>query len=178
MLRWVWRMFGPTNAEWPSREYQLERWVWDVFICHAGPDKTFARLLRQRMLRLKFRCFVDEDCLRPGGNALEAMEAAARSAHIAVVLLCEEFFQREAPQRELRWFLDGCKQNRNQVVPVFLGITVERCEELAAPLGLAAVTGMSGVRHASERQRFTGRPVHEEETMHRVIQSVRDITGV
>ena len=94
-------------------------------------------------------------------TASMAMEAAAQSTHIGVVLLCEENFQREAPQRELRWFLDGCKQKRNQVVPVFLGITVERCEVLAAALGLAAVTGISGVRHASERQRFVGGPVHE-----------------
>ena len=171
---------APTSAsrEHVSRAYQLKRWQWDVFVCHAGPDKVFALLLCDELRPLGLRCFVDEDNLFVGDNPLTIMEAAARSAHIAVVLLCEEFFQRKAPIRELRWFLDGCKQNRNQVVPVFLGITVERCTELAAPLGLAAVTGITGVRHVTERHRFAGRPVHEEETMHRVIQSVRDITGV
>ena len=174
----AWIALLRVNKKRPSRAFQQELWVWDVFVCHAGPDKVFARLLGDRLRVLNLRCFVDEDSLPAGGNAVEALEAAARSAHIAVVLLSEEFFQRDAPQQELRWFLDGCKQNRNQVVPVFLGITLERCKELAAPLGLSAVTGLSGVRHASERQRFTGRPVHEEETMLRVIQSVRDITGV
>ena len=166
------------SREAPSRAYQIMRWDWDVFICHAGPDKPFARALYRRMLSLGLRCLVDEDSLPAGEHAPQAMEAAIRSTHIAVVLLCEEFFHREAPQQELRWFLDGCKQSRNKVVPVFLGITVERFEELAAPLGLAVVTGISGVRHASVRERFTGRPVHEEQTMHQVIQSVRDITGV
>ena len=161
-----------------SRKYQLKRWHWDVFVCHAGPDKVFACMLRDKLRLFGFRFFVDKKDLRIGGKAYEDMEAAARNTHIAVVLLSEEVFQREAPKRELRWFLDGCRQNRNQVVPVFLGITVERCEELAAPLGLAAVTGLSGVRHASERHEDTGRPVHEEETMHRIIQSVRDITRV
>ena len=162
----------------PSRAYQLKRWLWDVFICHAGEDKVFARALRQHMLPFSLRCFVDEDSLPIAQHALQAMEAAVRSTQIAVVLLSEEFFQREAPLQELRWFLEGYKQNRNNVMPVFLGITVERCEELAAPLGLAAVTGISGMRHAPERQSFTGKLVHHEETMKQVIQSVRNITGV
>ena len=166
------------SPECASRAFQLERWAWDVFICHAGPDKNFARLLRKYMLPLGLRCFVDEDSLHPGDHACQAMEAAIRSTHVAVVLLCEEFFQQEAPQRELRWFLEKGRLSSSVVLPVFLGITVERCHELAAPLGLAALTGIVGVRHASEGQRFAGMPVHEEETMHRVIQSVRDITGV
>ena len=160
-----------------TRKYQLERWHWDVFVCHAGPDKAFARLLGDKLRLLGLRCFVDEDSLPAGGKASEAMEAAARTTHIAVVLLCREFFVKKAPKQELRWFLHGCDQSRNQVVPVFLGITVERCEKLAAKVGLEAVTGLTGVRHACERTRFTGRPVYEEETMYRIIQSVRDITG-
>ena len=161
-----------------SRAYVEERWAWDVFVCHAGPDKGFARLLGDKLRQLKLRCFVDEDSLDPGGDAFVAMEAAARDTHIAVVLLCEEVFQRKAPQRELRWFLDGCKQNRNKIVPVFLGITVERCEELAKPLGLEAVTGISGLRHHWHRMRFSGKPVHEEATMHRIIQSVYSMSGL
>ena len=107
------------SGEHMSRAYVVKRWRWDVFVCHAGPDKTFARLLYDEMQPLGLRCFVDEDALSPGGKAYEEMEAAARSTHIAVVLLCEEFFQREAPRRELGWFLSGCKQDRNKVVPVF-----------------------------------------------------------
>lgn len=168
------------SGERISPEYRLKRWQWDVFVCHAGPDKAFARMLHDELVSFKFRCFVDEESLRIGGKAYEAMEAAVRSTYIAIVLLCEEFFHsdREAPQRELRWFLDDCKQNRNQVVPVFMGITVKRCGELASPLGLAAVTGMSGVRHASERNRLAGMPVHEEATMKLIIQSVCNIIGM
>ena len=164
--------------ERPSRAYQMQRWLWDAFICHAGEDKAFARLLRENMLPHSLRCFVDEDSLRIGVHAPQAMEAAIRSTQIAVVLLCEEFFQKEAPQQELRWSLAEARQRRNALVPVFLGITVERCRELARPVDLDAVCEYSGVRHACEHHRFTGVPVHEEYTMHRIIQSVRDMTGV
>ena len=169
---------GLCDPNRPSRTFQMKRWLWEAFICHAGEDKAFARLLREHMLPHSLRCFVDEDSLRIGQHAPQAMEAAVRSTQIAVVLLCEEFFQREAPLQELRWFLEGSRQRRNALVPVFLGITVEKCQELARPVGLEAVCEYSGVRHACEHQRFTGVPVHEEYTMHRIIQTVREMTGV
>ena len=161
----------------PSRAFQLERWIWDVFVCHAGEDKPLARLLRKQMLALGLRCFVDEDSLMSDDNPA-AMEAAVRSTQIAVVLLSEQFFIREAPQRELRWFVGGHTVGRNTMVPVFLGITVERCRELAEPAGLTAVCEVSGVRHAGERKTLTGVPVRLEETLHRIIHVVRNITGV
>ena len=178
-VQWARRLVRPfhSDAGCLSRAYQLKRWAWDVFVCHAGEDKAFARLLRERMLRLGVRCFVDEEDLGSGKQGPQ-LEAAVRSTHIAVVLLCEEFFQRKSPQHELRWFLEEGRQGRNRVLPVFLGITVERCQELARLAGLEAVCMYSGVRRVSERQRFLGKPVHEEETMHRIIQSVCRISGL
>ena len=37
---------------------------------------------------------------------------------------------------------------------------------------------MSGLRHFCERERFTGKPVHEEGTMRRIIQAVRSMSGL
>ena len=162
----------------PSRAYQLERWHWDVFICHAGEDKLFAHLLCDCLLSLNLRCFMDEDTLRSGKDPPQTMEAAVRSTQLAVVLLSEEFFTKKQPQLELRWFLGGARHSRHVVMPVFLGVTVERCQELARPAGLEAVCEYSGVRHACERSTFTGVPVHEEQTMQRIIQSVQNITGL
>ena len=110
-----------------SPRFQLELWAWDVFICHAGEDKPFGLCLYRRLVRAGLRSFLDEVSLRVGGDAPAAMKAAVHSSQIAVVLLSEEFFQKPWPQKELRWFLERRKASRSTVVPVFLGITVERC---------------------------------------------------
>lgn len=112
----------------PHRAFQLERWAWDVFICHAGEDKAFGRCLYRRLVRIGLRSFLDEESLRVGGDAPAAMEAAVHSSQLAVVLLSEEFFRKPCPQQELRWFLEGHTASRSTVVPVFLGVTVERCD--------------------------------------------------
>ena len=156
----------------PSRKFQLQHWKWDVFVCHAGEDKPFARMLRNSLQGTCLRCFVDEDDLHVGDNAPEAMDAAVRTTQIAVILLCKEFFQRRAPQQELRQFLEGRDGTRNGLVPVFLGLSVEECEKLAKKAGLAGVCAHTGVRHACERGRFLGRPVHREETMQRIVREI------
>ena len=162
----------------PSRKFQLEHWKWDIFVCHAGEDKPFARMLRNSLHKLGLRCFVDEDDLLVGDNAPLAMDAAVRTAHIAVILLCEEFFQKKAPQQELRQFLKGRDASRNELVPVFLAVSVEECVKLARKAGLAGVCAQTGVRHAYERGRFLSRPVHREETMQRIVREICRMTGL
>ena len=157
-------------------DFRKEVWTWDVFVCHAGEDKPFARFLRKRLQELGLRCFVDEDDLHVTDNAPVAMDSAVRRTYIAVILLCKEFFRKEAPQRELRQFLEDNGAFRNQVIPVFLGVSVEECEKLAQKAGLADVVKITGVRHAYERSRFEGRPVHLEETMLRIVREVCHIT--
>lgn len=154
----------------------MDRYTWDVFVCHAGPDKIFARMLREAMLTHGVRCFVDEDSLPMAGDAQSAMDAAVLTTHIAVVLLCEEFFERDAPQQELRTFLKNYP--RNKIMPVFLGITWERCKVLAELKGLGEVCKYTGVRHERERDRFTGRPADEEDTMKRIVKEVLSLSNM
>ena len=92
--------------------------------------------------------------------------------HIAVVLLCKDFFLKETPRKKLRQILDDHSAFRDKLVPVFLGMSVEECEKLAKKAGLAGVCAQSGMRHAYERGRFQGRLVHREETMQRVVWEI------
>ena len=165
-------------GEGNSREFQLSFWNWDVFVCHAGTDKPFARMLRDAMLPYGLRCFVDEDSLKMACDAPSTMDHAVRNTQIAVVLLCKEFFNREAPQEELKLFLSNYEACKNNILPVFLSVTVECCEELAKLKGLEAVCKFTGVRHASERDRRTGLPVHLQATMNRIVKAVLEITGI
>ena len=170
-------MDGPGPAML-SRAEQLQMWTSDAFICHAGEDKPFAMLLHDRLGKLGLRTFLDEASLEIGYSAAEALEAAVKATHVAVVLLCEEFFQKEWPRRELGWFLQRHLAGRSKLVPVFLGVTHERCKQLASTAGLEAVCDVTGIRHAGERTRVMGRPVMHEATLDRIVQAVRDITGV
>ena len=157
----------------PSREVLPEHWSWDVFVCHAGEDKPFARELRKRLQEFDLTCFVDEDDLRVGDHAPLAMAAAVRTTHIAVILLCKEFFCKTAPQQELRDFLLGLGASRNHIVPVFMGISLEECEEMARRAGLAEVCKITGVRHAHERRRWLMNwPLHKEKTLQRIVREV------
>lgn len=161
-----------------SRAEQLKMWTWDAFICHAGEDKPFAKLLHGRLKELRLRTFLDDDSLAVGDNASDALEAAVKATQVAVVLLCEDFFQKAWPQRELRWFLQRHLAGRGMLVPVFLGITHARCMELASEADLAAVCNVVGIRHAGERTHALGKPVMLQATLVRIVQAVRDITGV
>ena len=165
---------SPVPAGVNSRAFQLEQWNWDVFISHAGEDKPFGRSLHRRLKHVGMRCFLDEVSLREGSDAPVAMEAAVRSTQIAVVLLSEQFFVKDWPQRELRWFLEGRPASRHTLLPVFLGVTVQRCQELAAPAGLAEVCKITGMRHKDEL--CLGIPVTLEATLVRIVQAVCRLT--
>ena len=157
-----------------TRAFQLDQWDWDVFISHAGQDKRFGRSLHRRLKHVGLRCFLDEVSLQEGCDAPVAMEAAVRSTQIAVVLLSEEFFAKTWPQRELRWFLEGRPASRHTILPVFLGVTVERCQELAAPAGLAEVCSITGLRHRNEMH--LGIRVTLQATLVRIVQAVCRLT--
>ena len=116
-------MGSRANPRGPSRPFQLHRWSWDVFICHAGEDKRFGLCLHRHLLQLGLRSFLDIESLVVGMAVPESLEAAVRSTQIAVVLLSEEFFLKAWPKRELRGFLAGRSAFNLTIVPVFLGVT-------------------------------------------------------
>ena len=116
---------------------------WDVFISHAGnhADKPFARALTALLERTGWglRVFLDDVSLQARGDAQRAMEAAMESTAVAVLLLSPEFFERKATVAELKALALRHEQNRVQLLPVFLRMRVEECEQkMAAVLGQGA----------------------------------------
>ena len=162
-----------------ARDFQTDVWIWDVFVCHAGVDKPFAVALSKR-LPANLRCFVDEKSLIVGKHASMSMEDAIKSTQIAVVLLSRAFFSSEDPKKELQWILHNYMEGRTTLVPVFLGLTVEKCLELARETGqgLEKVCEVAGLRHMSERRTLDGRTVTREDTMHDIVDKVCALTGV
>ena len=170
-------MLSLENIKPMSRAVQIELYTWDVFICHAGPDKLFALALSKR-LRPLLRCFVDESSLPPGAHAPPTMKDAVDCCQIAIVLLSNEFFRRVAPKEELGWILEHWSDDWVTVVPVYFGLTVEQCSELATEAGLGKVKEITGLRHMGERSRLDGIPINREDTMNSIVRTVRALTGV
>ena len=134
----------------------------------------FARIVRKRMLLLGLRCFVDEGDLGAGYGASQAVWGAMRSTHTVVVLLSEQFFAQEALHQELRFFLKGRRQGVNRVIPVLLGMTVDKCMELARMAGLEEALELAA---ALESPRRAGKRKVLEETLQRIVKSVGDLMG-
>ena len=118
-------------------------WEWDVFICHASADNAIGLLAYWRLLQTGLRTFLDERTYAGpfmGDHEMAAVQGAAVSSQIALVLLSEEFFREIRPQRELHRFLDQHAMQRGRVVPVFLSVSVQRCEsQKPAPLVWSSV---------------------------------------
>ncbi len=105
---------NPLNAkdvrQRPSNDWQeaknpldsLPTSTYDVLISHAGyhADKPFARDLALCLWRSwNLRVFLDEDSLPGGSDGLRVMTTAMEETGIAVLLLSEEFFERDATRQ-------------------------------------------------------------------------------
>jgi TIR domain-containing protein len=74
----------------------------DIFLCHAHLDKvTHARPLVDALSRRGISCWVDEAELLPGASLIDAISDGLISAHFVVLLITENFLQRNWTQREL-----------------------------------------------------------------------------
>jgi hypothetical protein len=112
-------------------------YTWDVFISHTGKeaDKTFAMQLWRMLAQpgIGLRVFLDEPRLRVAEEAGPQMLAAMRSSRVGLVLLSQEFFERDATKEELTVLLERKDLQRLYLLPVFLRLTVEECTEAAFP---------------------------------------------
>jgi hypothetical protein len=78
------------------------RWEYDVFISHAGEDKTFAHQLGGAFRSIGLRAFVDEADLVAGDDADLRMLMAVKAAPIGLAILSQHFFRKKWPVKELK----------------------------------------------------------------------------
>jgi hypothetical protein len=118
-------------------------YTWDVFISHAGrdADKPFALQLWNLLDKpgIGLRVFLDERSLRHGGDAGAQMTEAMKSSRVGLLLLSQEFFDREFTRDELEVLFKRQALQRIVLLPVFMRMTTDQCEEalkVALPGGL------------------------------------------
>ena len=74
----------------------------DIFLCHAHLDKvTHARPLVAALNKRGISCWVDEAELLPGVSLIDAVNDGLATARFVLVIITENFLQRNWTQREL-----------------------------------------------------------------------------
>lgn len=104
---------------------------YDVFISHANRDKEdFVEELYQSVNKLGINIFYDKESLEWGDDWKAAILNGTKKAEFAVIVISENFFDREWTEKELAEFLN--RQNRNGqklILPILHNITLKQLQE-------------------------------------------------
>ena len=104
---------------------------YDVFISHASKDKAdLVEELYQSLNKLGVAIFYDTESLEWGDNWKDRILNGTKKAEFAIIVISENFFDREWTERELSEFLN--RQNRNGqklILPILHNITVSQLRE-------------------------------------------------
>lgn len=104
---------------------------YDVFISHANKDKeNFVEQLYQSINKLGINVFYDRESLEWGDNWKDRILNGTKKSEFAVIVISENFFDREWTEKELAEFLS--RQNRNGqklILPILHNITLSQLQE-------------------------------------------------
>lgn len=104
---------------------------YDVFISHANRDKEdFVEELYQAINKLGINIFYDKDVIDWGDNWKNVILDGTKKSEFAVIVISENFFDREWTEKELAEFLS--RQNRNGqklILPILHNITLAQLQK-------------------------------------------------
>ena len=104
---------------------------YDVFISHANKDKVdFVENLKKSLDKLGVEVFYDKDTLEWGDNWKERILNGVKKSEFAIIVISENFFDREWTEKELSELLS--RQNRNGqkiILPIIHNITMQQLSE-------------------------------------------------
>lgn len=110
---------------------------YDVFISHANKDKlVYVDLLNSTVKRLGINVFYDSDVLSWGDKWKQVILDGTASSEFAIIVISQNFFDREWTERELHEFLT--RQNgtgQKIVLPLLYGITLDQLKDKYPELG-------------------------------------------
>ncbi len=104
---------------------------YDVFISHANRDKEdFVEELYRAISKLGINIFYDKDVIDWGDNWKNKILEGTKKSEFAIIVISENFFDREWTEKELAEFLG--RQNRNGqklILPILHNITLTQLQE-------------------------------------------------
>lgn len=100
---------------------------YDVFISHANKDKEdFVEELYQSLNKLGVDIFYDKASLEWGDNWKDKILNGTKNAEFAIIVISENFFDREWTERELSEFLNMQNKNGQKLIlPIIHNISAE-----------------------------------------------------
>lgn len=110
---------------------------YDVFISHASKDKNvYVDSLNAAVRKLGLNIFYDTDVLSWGDNWKQVILDGTKSSEFAIIVISNNFFDREWTERELEEFLSLQNENHQKIVlPLLYGISLDELKEHYPELG-------------------------------------------
>lgn len=105
--------------------------LYDVFISHANADKMdYVNELKASLDKLNINVFYDKDSLEWGDNWKNRIYEGVAKAEFAIIIISENFFDREWTEKELREFLSRQNINGQKIIlPILHNITIEQLQQ-------------------------------------------------
>ena len=121
-------LFHPRHSLTQRRVYQANMLPeYDVFLSHANKDKAdLVDELNDSLEKLGVKIFYDKKSLEWGDKWKDRILDGTKKAEFAIIVISENFFDREWTEKELNEFLN--RQNRNGqklILPIVHNITNE-----------------------------------------------------
>ncbi len=131
----------------------------DFFICHASEDKDlYVRELANKLKDEPFDIWYDEFSLSWGDSLRQSIEKGLKESKHGIVVLSDNFFAKDWPQRELDGLFELESQNK-KILPIWLRIDRDGIAKyspiLAGRLALKAKDGFDKI--INEAKKLLGR---------------------
>ena len=94
--------------------------TWDVFISHASEDKVaIARPLKNALTEAGLKVWYDESELKIGDRLHKSIDEGIAKSGFGIVILSENFFKKDWPQRELEGLVAKEIGGRKVILPIW-----------------------------------------------------------
>lgn len=105
--------------------------IYDVFISHANADKlSYVDGLVDSVQKLELNIFYDKTSIKWGDKWKNKILEGVAKSRFAIIIISENFFDREWTERELSEFLRRQNDNGQKIVlPILYNITVNQLKE-------------------------------------------------
>jgi TIR domain len=117
----------------------------DVFISHASEDKDgFVRELANRLTEAGLKVWYDEFSLSWGDSLRRNIDKGLAASRFGIVVLSENFFRKEWPQRELDGLVQLELVGRSRILPIWHKVSKDEVARFSPTLAdkLALNTGV------------------------------------